>query len=375
MPEELSRTVGLALGAPGKRMGDETVTYFADPETTSPKIPAVSGATGTPPFISGYEIHGEIARGGMGLVLEAWDAVLDREVAIKVLLPGSDSTTAAERFVREAKLTARLPHPGIPPVHALGTLADGSPYLAMKLIRGQTLANHLVSPDRPSLPRLVQIFEQIAQAVGFAHTQGIIHRDLKPLNVMVGAFGEVQVMDWGLAKELQIADCELPKEASADQTPPGEMTQTGAIVGTAAYISPEQARGEAVDARTDVFALGAILFEILTGERPWGSGSKAELVGRAQQALLDPSYQRLCASAADAELLALAKRALAPRAEERFATGQKVAEAVAAYRSGVEDRLRQAETDRAAAEARASEQGKKRRAMQIAGGVIAAVLI
>src|SRR6516165_178421 len=151
------------------------------------------------PSLPGYRITAEIARGGMGRVYAGHDLTLDREVAIKTLLGGAD----AERFVTEAKITARLPHPGIPPVHALGTLADGTPYLAMKLIRGHTLAELLEQRPSPlhELPRFVQIFEQIAQAVGFAHAQGIIHRDLKPANVMVGMFGEVQVMDWGLAKD------------------------------------------------------------------------------------------------------------------------------------------------------------------------------
>src|SRR5262249_27660470 len=120
-----------------------------------------------------------------------------REVALKVLLRGAN----AERFVREARITARLPHPAVPPVHALGTLADGSPFLAMKLVAGQTLAVEMKTADRP---RLLQAFVQVSQAVGFAHSKGIVHRDLKPANVMVGAFGEVQVMDWGLAKDLAV---------------------------------------------------------------------------------------------------------------------------------------------------------------------------
>ena len=127
------------------------------------------------------------------------DLSLDRDVALKILLPGAN----ADRFVRESKITARLPHPGIPPVHALGTLADGSPFLAMKLIAGQTLADEMKTADRP---RLLQAFTQVCQAVGFAHSRGVIHRDLKPANVMVGAFGEVQVMDWGLAKDLTSRD-------------------------------------------------------------------------------------------------------------------------------------------------------------------------
>ena len=177
----------------------------ADFDATTAGSSDAAGPGGEPtasPAIPGYEILGELARGGMGLVLAARDLTLDREVAVKVLLPGRATANAAARFVTEAKVTARLPHPGVPPVHALGTLTDGSPYLAMKLIRGRTLAELLADRRTPSadLPRFVQVFEQVCQTVGFAHANGVIHRDLKPLNVMVGAFGEVQVMDWGLAR-------------------------------------------------------------------------------------------------------------------------------------------------------------------------------
>jgi serine/threonine protein kinase len=150
------------------------------------------------PCVPGYSVSHEIARGGMGVVFAAHEPAFDREVAIKVMHPGQD----AGRFVVEAKVTAHLPHPGVPPVYVLGVLSDGRPFLAMKLIEGRTLADELKASDRTAdLPRLLGVFEQICLTVGFAHSKGIIHRDLKLANVMVGAFGEVQVMDWGLAKE------------------------------------------------------------------------------------------------------------------------------------------------------------------------------
>ena len=171
-----------------------TVDYIRDSASTDGSRPGADAPASDLPAVPGYRVLREIARGGMGRVLAAHDLTLDREVALKILLPGAN----ADRFVRESKITARLPHPGIPPVHALGTLADGSPFLAMKLIAGQTLADEMKTADRP---RLLQAFTQVCQAVGFAHSRGVIHRDLKPANVMVGAFGEVQVMDWGLAKD------------------------------------------------------------------------------------------------------------------------------------------------------------------------------
>jgi serine/threonine protein kinase len=401
------------------------------------------------PNIPGYRITAEIARGGMGRVYAAFDETLEREVAIKTLLPGAD----AERFVIEAKITARLPHPGIPPVYALGTLPDGTPWLAMKLIRGQTLASLLPSPDRgatdklsrdprnadnpsrdrqgagnrgagnrradalrsPSnqsnqkesgehelpglgLPQLIQIFEQIAQAVGFAHSRGIIHRDLKPLNVMVGEFGEVQVMDWGLAKDLSLGQGDDPNRdrqgadnrradalrSPSDQEASGQIdllgeapehTAAGTILGTPGYMAPEQARAEVVDQRADVFALGSILATILTGEPAFVGSSMLETIEKSACADLTEVMARLDQCSADEELIALSKRCLQANPEDRPADACEVAAAVAAYRASVEQRLRQAETDRAKAETRAVEQAKRRRIVQWASGAIAAALL
>jgi serine/threonine protein kinase len=172
-----------------------------DSDRTDPHHPATSTALGWPD-VPGYEITGEIARGGMGVVYAARDLALGREVAIKTILPSlaADPRYPAQ-FDREARLTALLPHPGIPPIHQVGTLPDGRPFLTMKLIKGRTLADELATTDRAAnLPRLLGVFELIGQAVGYAHSVGIIHRDLKPANVMVGAFGEVQVMAGGWRK-------------------------------------------------------------------------------------------------------------------------------------------------------------------------------
>lgn len=330
-----------------------------------------SAAPSDAPVIPGYVITALIARGGMGRVYAGHDLTLDREVAIKTLLPDAN----AERFVTESKITAKLPHPHIPPVYALGTLGDGAPFLVMKRIHGRTLAELLKARTNSAqeLPRFMQIFEQIAQAVGFAHSRGIIHRDLKPLNVMVGEFGEVQVMDWGLAKDLSSRDEVMASPlAASDDT---QLTSAGAVMGTPSYMAPEQARGEVVDVRADVFALGSVLAAILTGKPAFEGTTLHETVDKAARAELGEVLSRLDACGVDAELVTLAKRCLSSEASDRPADGRAVAAEVSAYRAGVEARLHQAETERAAALVREGEQRKRRRQFLIAAGLVAAVLL
>ncbi len=213
-----------------------------------------------------YRIGEELARGGMGAVHLAIDTVFDRVVALKIVQErfGHDPATLF-RFEDEARITAQLQHPAIPPVFDLGVLPDGRPYLAMKLIRGQTLDSLLKARSHPLIDqgRYLGIFEQICQAVAFAHSNGVMHRDLKPANVMVGDYGEVQVMDWGLAKVLANED-----EAVAGQTSDvindtlsvtaSNRTYVGSVLGTPAYMPPEQARANATDVgkHSDVFGLG-----------------------------------------------------------------------------------------------------------------------
>src|SRR6516165_5020872 len=179
------------------------------PEDLTPTAGPV-GATAAEPTVTplsppGYELLGEVGRGGMGVVYRARDAALDRDVAVKLLTERYPADSpAAQRFLGEARITGQLQHPGIPAVHQVGALADGRPFLAMKLIKGGTLEALLKQRPDPAADRgrLLAVFEAVCQAVGYAHAHRVIHRDLKPANVMVGAFGEVQVMDWGLAKAL-----------------------------------------------------------------------------------------------------------------------------------------------------------------------------
>jgi len=321
-----------------------------------------------------YELLEEIARGGMGIVFRAHDRVLNREVGLKTLLDvPAEGSVIVSRFRAEAHITSQLQHPNIPPVHDLGTLPDGRPFLAMKLIEGETLDAMLKSwahlTHEPG--RYLAIFENIAQAVAYAHDHRVVHRDLKPLNVMVGKFGEVQVMDWGLAKYLT----DTPRtrlDSDAETSPPTKIrlsrdesneTQPGSVFGTPAYMPREQAIGaiDQIDERTDVFSLGGILCAILTGMPPYDGGDAESTRQLAAIAKLDDAFARLDNCGAEPELIALCKRCLATERDGRPRDAGEVARAVADLRAEAERRARQAELDRARAELQAAEQRKRRR--------------
>ncbi len=363
-----------------------------DPSTvgTSRLTGPVQSEPGAPPAASPgtvqrYDLLVELARGGMGIVYRAADRVFDREVAVKILASnaGSDSP-AALRFVEEARITAQLQHPAVPPVHDLGILPDGRPYLAMKLIKGETLETLLDRRTDPAAdrPRFLAIFGQVCQAVAYAHEHNVIHRDLKPLNVMVGRFGEVQVMDWGIAKVLpDRADRTEPgsekagdgtvirslRDSGRDTPGPGDtpnsLTRAGTVLGTPAYMAPEQAGGdvESLDERCDVFGLGAILCEILTGKPPYVGKTGDQVYRKAMAANLADAFARLDACGADREWVELCQRCLAAEPGDRPRDAGAVAEAVSDHLATIEGRLRRAEQERAAAEARAAEQKKRRR--------------
>jgi WD40 repeat protein/tetratricopeptide (TPR) repeat protein len=349
--------------------------------------------TVTPLSPPGYELLDLVGHGGMGVVYRARDLAFDRDVAIKLLSERYPAgSPAAQRFLSEARITGQLQHPGIPAVHQIGTLADGRPFLAMKLIKGSTLETILKQRSDPSAERGpaeggLAIFEAVCQAVGYAHAHRVIHRDLKPANVMVGAFGEVQVMDWGLAKVLgeetpateEALAAELTRAwTQVSPTPDtASYTQAGSLVGTPAFIPPEQAAGEIerVNERADVFGLGALLTVILTGKPPYVGETFESVRVQALRGKLDDCFARLDACGAEPELVALCKKCLAFEPADRPADAGTVAAAVAALRAAADERARQAELERVHAEARAAEQRRRRRILLTASGVIALVFL
>jgi serine/threonine protein kinase len=250
----------------------------------------------------------------MGVVWLAEDTVLQRRVALKILAPENSSPGLAPRLLREAVVLARLEHPGIVPVHAAGLLADGRTFYCMKYVEGKTLDKHVAGL---SLRERLQLLERIAEPLAFAHAQGIVHRDLKPNNIMVGAFGEVLIMDWGLARVTDRShDPGMPAAAAAGTGMPlsgPEPTGHGTVLGTPGYMAPEQARGEValIDARADVFALGAILNFML---------------GETADAGQEPRSRK--------PLFAIRDKAMAPEISARYASVPELASEVGHYLEG-----------------------------------------
>ncbi len=292
-----------------------------------------------------YERRGELGRGGMGAVHAAYDTSLGREVALKILIAPDPSPEAIARFTREARITGQIAHPNIPPVYELGLTPEGQPFLAMKLVRGSSLRDHLDA--RREAPRDTSRFDRahqldvlarVGEALRCAHAHGVIHRDLKPDNVMIGEFSEVLVMDWGLAKQLDAVDAVEPTEPGGGESSP-LRTQDGAVAGTPAYMAPEQARGEiaALDARTDVFALGALLYEMLTLSPPYVGGTVFATLTQAQEAAWLPVAERLRLDRSGGptpppELASIAHRAMAAEPAQRYASVEDMLADLRAFR-------------------------------------------
>jgi hypothetical protein len=319
--------------------------------TTGPYPPGA--APPAPPDTPRYRFEAFLARGGMAEVWRGFDTRLARDVALKVLLePVLADGGFRARFEEEARHVGRLEHPSIVPVYDLGELPDGRPFFVMKLIHGHTLAELLAARATPAedLPSWVGVFEQVSAAVAFAHARAVIHRDLKPSNVMLGEFGEVLVMDWGIAKALAAGSQPAPgpstpvvlssSVAGSATAQGGSETLTGQVRGTPAFMAPEQARGEVgrVGTASDVFGLGGILCVILTRQPPFTRWA------RAAEGDLEEAFARLDGCGADAELIALAKACLSPAPEARPADAAEVGDLVRRYRDQVA--ARQAEAER-----------------------------
>jgi serine/threonine protein kinase len=251
-----------------------------------------------------YRLMGKLGQGGMGGVFRVFDSMLEREVAMKIISIADEDGSLASRLLQEARVIAKLEHPGIVPLHDAGNLPDGRPYYTMKLVQGKRLDEHLQSVN--SLSDRLRIFLRICDAVAFAHAHGVLHRDLKPANVMVGPFGEVLVMDWGLSKLLPSA---LKREhlsavsPDLEATPIAEQTAHGSIMGTPGFMSPEQRRAESsVDQRSDIYSLGAILnFLIEEGNSQPVPRTLSAIRGQAMAEAAAQRYQAVPELAADVQ--------------------------------------------------------------------------
>ena len=289
-------------------LSDEVVGHLRE-VVTRPELPSER-----------YALIRPIGRGGMGAVYAARDTQLGREVAIKVSTSPVPGGTLEARLRQEARVLARLEHPGVVPVHDAGVLADGRAYYVMKLVRGETLAGYAARlADESSL---LGVFERVAQTIAFAHARGVVHRDLTPTNIMVGSFGEVLVLDWGVAKIVDL-EGEDDEDAPPRETR-GDATAAGTRIGTPGYMSPEQQRGDASAAgpKSDVYSLGALLFWLLARTPP----TDADAAARALSAAERPIPRRL---------RAIVAKCLAPEPDARYADAGALVEDVARYRAGL----------------------------------------
>jgi WD40 repeat protein/serine/threonine protein kinase len=288
----------------------------------------------TPPIVAvaTYELEREHARGGVGRVWQARDVRLRRSVAIKELLVEGGSREA--RFLGEAELTARLQHPSIVPVYQAGTRPDGRPFYAMKFISGRSLEALIAEAKSPTqrLALLTHVIA-VAEAIAYAHSQRVIHRDLKPSNIVVGEFGETVVVDWGLGKDL--AQPDMGGEPSGPD-PSGRSgprsTIEGALIGTPAFMSPEQARGEPADERSDVYALGALLYNVLAGSPPY-LGNSVQRVIEQVIAGTAPRLTRLEPSL-PADLAAIVEKAMATDPRARYTTASELVQDLRRFQTG-----------------------------------------
>ena len=315
-----------------------------DPEyvLAAPAAPSGSDAGSLPP-LGRFQPVGELGQGGMGRVLEARDPELRRSVAVKVVVDAGNVTEALlTRFVAEAQITSQLEHPNIVPVHDIGLSRDGQVYFVMKKVQGRSLRavlDALLDGDEATSAvwgrhRLLTAFVQICNAVAYAHDRGVLHRDIKPGNVMLGPFGEVLLMDWGVARLL--GDTTEAISANAVERVTVAKTMDGAAIGTPGYMAPEQALGQLheLDCRADVWSLGAILYEILTLRRAYEGPNVFALMHLAMSGPPEDPRVRAPGRSIPEEIAEVALKALAGRRGDRFATATELAAAVEAFLKG-----------------------------------------
>jgi len=284
-----------------------------------------------------YEILERIGAGGFGTIWKMRDKKFNRLVAVKVMKPERSSNPAlARRFLAEAQICSQLSHPFIVPIHDMGTLSDGRAYFAMKLIEGKPLDEAFSSGG--SLMEKVNAFASLCQAVAHAHERGVVHRDLKPQNVMVGAHGEIQLIDWGLAKATGGKNEEM--ESLVSENVRLQQDQTLAALGTIAYMAPEQFKDPTnIDLRSDVFSLGAVLCQLLTGQPPFvGTQDSWEQVSAINAHLAD-ARKRLSRCSSDPRIVDVANQCLAERIEDRPSSAREVADTIHKFLLDVEDEL------------------------------------
>ena len=334
MPEELPKAEPAATVATGEPLAPTVATGDRlDPTVATGGTPAADVAALPLVAREHYSVEGEFARGGMGRILSARDRRLGRAVALKELQAGA--TPEAARFVREALVTARLQHPAIVPIYEAGRWPDGAPFYAMKLVSGRSL--DALIRETSGLPERLALLPHllaVAEAVAYAHSQRVIHRDLKPANVLVGAFGETVLVDWGLAKDLN-----QPSSGNVEPDPAvvrvagaRDETVVGSVLGTPAYMPPEQARGQSVDERADVYALGAMLYYLLVGAPPHAGTTVQEVLAAAATHRPEPVESR--EPAAPGDLVALVTKAMDPDPARRYATAADLAADLRRFQTG-----------------------------------------
>ncbi len=337
-----------------------------------------------------YELIGPLARGAVGVVYRGRDNDLGREVALKVLLEEHTKTPEmVQRFIEEAQIGGQLQHPGIVPVYELGLRADGRPFFAMNLVKGDTLAARLAQRSNVNEDQraLLSAFREVCRTMTYAHVRGVVHRDLKPANVMLGDYGVVKVVDWGFARVMPkggVADERLAMRASVDLTMistvgsggDGSDSVAGSALGTPGYMPPEQAIGhiETLDERSDIFSLGAILCEILTGAPPY-TGTADQRRQAAKHAKLEGAHKRLRACKGNEQLVKLCLACLEPLPKDRPRSAQILADEVATTLTSSSGRAHRAQKRALMARGRAEEQRRSRRQTALIATVVLTVFL